>query len=309
MCGMRKMHHHMPRPYRYGNNCRQDRNRRQKTQVKSRIDIYLPLKAEIVEIMEMASDIKLFRVKPKSRFRYKPGQFLMVSLWGKGEIPISITSTYGSHKYIELCIRRVGYITAAIHELNSSSEIGIRGPFGNIFPIEKARGNDVIFVAGGLGIASLRPLITKVMNEKKSFKKIALIYGSRTPHDILFKDDIDLWHKKGMHTTLTVERKDKGWKGNVGLVTEYLNRPKTSLKNACAFICGPPIMIKLTMNSLSMMGMHEDNIFTSLEAHMKCGVGKCGHCLTDGKYICTDGPIYSFAEMKNHSLFPSLDSG
>ncbi len=283
--------------------------------MKSKIDIYLPLKAEIVEIIEMASDIKLFRVKPKSQFRYKPGQFLMVSLWGKGEIPISITSTYGSHKYIELCIRRVGYITTAIHELNSSSEIGIRGPFGNIFPIEKARGNDVLFVAGGLGIAPLRPLITKVMNEKKSFKKIALICGSRTPHEILFKEDIASWQEKGLLLILGVRKglqlilnageKDNSLQGKVDPDSENLNIPKLSFTDAYAFVCGPPVMIDLTMNNLSTMGMHENNVFTSLEAHMKCGVGKCGHCLTDGKYICTDGPVYSFAEIKNHGLFPS----
>ncbi len=283
--------------------------------MKSKIDIYLPLKAEIVEIIDMAPDIKLFRVKPKSRFRYRPGQFLMVSLWGKGEIPISITSTYGSHKYIELCIRRVGYITTAIHELNSSSEIGIRGPFGNIFPIEKARGNDVLFVAGGLGIAPLRPLITSVMNEKKSFKKIVLIYGSRTPHEILFKEDFASWQekglqlilgvRKGLQLILTAGRKDNSLQGKVDPDSENLNIPELSFKDAYAFVCGPPVMIDPTMNNLSTMGMHEDNVFTSLEAHMKCGVGKCGHCLTDGKYICTDGPVYSFAEMKNHGLFPS----
>lgn len=283
--------------------------------MKSKIDIYLPLKAEIVEIIDMAPDIKLFRVKPESQFRYKPGQFLMVSLWGRGEIPISITSTNGFHKYIELCIRRVGYITTAIHELNSSSEIGIRGPFGNIFPIEKARGNDVLFVAGGLGIAPLRPLITKVMNEKKSFKKIALIYGSRTPHEILFKKDIASWQEKGLQLILGVRKglqliltageKDNSLQGKVDPDSENLNIPKLSFKDAHAFVCGPPVMIDPTMNNLSTLGMHENNVFTSLEAHMKCGVGKCGHCLTDGKYICTDGPVYSFAEIKNHGLFPS----
>jgi sulfhydrogenase subunit gamma (sulfur reductase) len=276
-------------------------------------DIYLPLKAEIVEIIEMASDIKLFRVKPKSQFRYKPGQFLMVSLWGKGEVPISITSTYGSHKYIELCIRRVGYITTALHLLKPAAKIGIRGPFGNTFPIEKAKGKDILFFAGGLGIVPLRPLIHKAMNEKNKFKRIALICGSRNPREILFKDDIDSWQGKGLKLILgvrkglqlltdAVERKDKSLQGKVGTVTEYPNISKISFKNAYAFICGPPIMINETMKSLSMMGMHEDNIFTSLEAHMKCGVGKCGHCYVDGKYICTDGPIFSYADMKKQNF-------
>ena len=167
-------------------------------------------------------------------------------------------------------------------------------------------------MAGGLGIAPLRPLITKVMNEKKSFKKIALIYGSRTPHEILFKEDIASWQEKGLQLILGVRKglqliltaggKDKSLQGKVGPDSENLNIPKLSFKNAHAFVCGPPVMINLTMNNLSTMGMHENNVFTSLEAHMKCGVGKCGHCLTDGKYICTDGPVYSFAEIKNHDI-------
>lgn len=270
-----------------------------KTKIK---EIYLPSRAEIVEIIEMTSAIKFFKVKPYRQFRYEPGQFVMFSLWGVGEVPISITSTYGLHENIEFCIRRVGHVTSAIHQLKPAAKIGIRGPFGNTFPIENVKGKDVLFIAGGLGIVPIRPLISKVINERKNFKKIALIYGSCNPSEILFKDDIDLWYKNGMHTTLIVERKDKGWRGDIGLVTEYLNRPKISFKNAYAFICGPPIMIKLTMNGLSQMGMHEDNIFTSLEAHMKCGVGKCGHCYADNKYICTDGPIFSYAEIKKHKL-------
>jgi sulfite reductase subunit B len=271
-----------------------------KTKIKG---IYIPSKAEIVEILDMTPVIKLFKIKPKRQFRYKPGQFVMVSLWGVGEVPISITSTPGLHEYIELCIRRVGHVTSAANLLKPSAKIGIRGPFGNTFPIENARGKDVLFVAGGLGIVPLRPLITSIINEKNNFKRIALIYGSCNPTEILFKDDINIWQKKGMHITLTVERKDKGWKGNAGLVTEYLKRPKISFRNAYAFICGPPIMIKATSKGLSLIGMPEDNIFTTLEAHMKCGVGKCGHCYVDGKYICTDGPIFSYAEIKKHSLF------
>lgn len=283
--------------------------------MKGRIgDIYLPSKAEIVEIIDMTSDIKLFKVKPTKQFSYKPGEFIMLSLWGKGEIPISITSTYGFHKYIELCIRRVGYITSALHLLKPTAKIGIRGPFGNAFPIEKAKGKDILFFAGGLGIVPLRPLIRKVMNEKNKFKRIALICGSRNPHEILFKDDIDSWQKKGLQLILGVrkglqllvhasERKNRSSQGKAVPATEHLNIPKILFKNACAFICGPPVMINETMKSLSMTGMHEDNIFTSLEAHMKCGVGKCGHCYVDGKYICTDGPVFSYAEIKKHRLF------
>lgn len=266
-------------------------------------DTYLPSGAEIIDIMKMTDNIKLFTIKPQRPFPYKPGEFIMLSLWGKGEVPISITSTYGFHKYLELCIRRVGYITEAIHMLRPSDEIGIRGPFGNSFPVEEARGKDIIFVAGGLGIAPLRPLIHMVMNDKKQFKRVALVSGSCTPSDILFKDDINTWQKKGMQVFLTCDKKDMDWDGNIGLVTDYLKTPKISFKNAFAFLCGPPVMIDITMKNLHGMGVSENRIFTSLEAHMKCGVGKCGHCYIDGKYICTEGPILSYAEIKDRRLY------
>jgi NAD(P)H-flavin reductase len=197
--------------------------------------------------------------------------------------------------------------------LKPSDEIGIRGPYGNPFPFEKATGKDILFVAGGLGLAPLRPLIHKVMDEKKSFKKIVLICGSRNPRDILFKDDVDSWQKKGLQLFLGVRKslqfflsareKDNNPQGNPGLVAEDMKIPKILFKHAYAFVCGPPVMIDPAMNSLSSLDIHEDNIFTSLEAHMKCGVGKCGHCIAYGKYICTEGPVFSYADIKDRRLY------
>lgn len=265
-------------------------------------EIYLPAKAKTVDVIEMNSDVKLFRIVPEKTFKYKPGQFLMVSLWGVGEVPISITSTHGVQEYIELCIKRVGFVTSAIHSIKSGDEIGIRGPFGNSFSIDNAKGRDILFVAGGMGIAPLRSLINEVIKNKKDFRKIEMIYGSRTPSDILFMNDINTWQKKGMNVTLTVEKKDKGWKANTGIVTEHLNKSRISFKSAYAFVCGPHIMIEAVMRDLFSMCMREENIVTTLEAHMKCGVGKCGHCYADGKYICTDGPIFSYKEIKQCNL-------
>jgi len=276
-------------------------------------DTYLPLRARIVEIEDMAPDIKLFKIKPSKPFSYKPGEFLMLSLWGKGEIPISISSTAGFHKYIELCIRRVGYVTTALHKLKPEAEIGIRGPLGTSFPSEKAVGRDILFIAGGLGLAPLRPLIHKVMHEKNSFKKCTLICGSRASQDILFKDEVLSWQKKGLQLFLGVRKglelllaikgKDKSLRGKASPVSKKLNAPKISFKNAHAFVCGPPIMITPTLKTLSTAGIDEENIFTSIEAQMKCGVGKCGHCMVQGKYICTDGPVFSYAAIKDRRLY------
>ncbi|MCG2721884.1 MAG: FAD/NAD(P)-binding protein [Thermodesulfovibrionales bacterium] len=275
-------------------------------------EIYLPIKAEVVEVLDMTPDTKLFKVKPERPVHYQPGQFFMLSLWGKGEVPISITSACGFHEYVELCIRRVGYITSAIHEVKPPCDIGLRGPFGNTFLAENAKNKDIIFVAGGLGIAPLRPLITRVMNEKKRSRRIALLYGSRNPGEILFKDDIEAWQEKGLQLFLGVRKglqfilsagkKDNCLLSGSGPAAESSRIPKISFKNAYAFVCGPPVMISPTMITLSTMGMDENNIYTSLEAHMKCGVGKCGHCYVDGVHLCTDGPIFSYAEIRKRRL-------
>ncbi len=265
-------------------------------------DLYLPSKAKVIDVVDMTSDVKLFKVMPEKTFKYKPGQFLMVSLWGEGEVPISIASTYGVREEIELCIKRVGPVTSAIHSLKSGDDIGIRGPFGNGFSVNRAKNRDILFVGGGIGIAPLRSLINEVLKNKKDFKKIELVYGSRTPSDILFMDDINLWQKKGVNVILTVDRKDRGWRGNAGIVTEHIGKSRVSFKNAHAFVCGPQVMINAVMRDLSSRGTPEGNIIMTLEAHMKCGVGKCGHCYADGKYICTDGPVFSYKEIKQFNL-------
>jgi len=288
-------------------------------------ELYLPLNARVIDIIDMTPDVKLFRVKPKKAFRYKPGQFMMVSLYGAGEIPISITSTHGMHEYIELCVKRVGNVTSAIHRLRAGDEIGIRGPFGNGFTVGKVKGKDILFVAGGIGIAPLRSLINEVLrmtlplnsplnktvtrnalrvtcHEMGQGGMLELIYGVRNPSEILFKDEVKEWQKKGINVILTVDKKDKGWRGKTGIVTEHLNKSRISFKNSHAFVCGPHIMIEAVMRDLSSMGMREENIITALEANMKCGVGKCGHCYAGGKYICTDGPVFSYSEIKKYNL-------
>lgn len=260
--------------------------------------LYLPVMVDILNISEMTQDVKLFRLRKPKRFFYSPGQFLMASVWGAGEVPISITSTDGFHDAIELCVRKVGKVTSAIHLLKENDAVGIRGPLGNRFCFEEALGRDVLFVAGGIGIAPLRSLINLVMSRREEFGKIALVYGSRNPSEVLFLDEITKWGKQGMEVRLTVDVKKGEWPYNVGIVTEFLNKEIISFKRGYAFICGPHVMISAVMRDLSFRGMPTDHVITTLEAHMKCGVGKCGHCYTGSKYICTDGPVFSYAELK-----------
>ncbi len=265
-------------------------------------ELYAPVMARILDVVEMTSDVKLIRVEKPKAFSYSPGQFLMASVWGAGEAPISITSTDGIQREIELCIRKVGLVTSALHDLKRGDMVGIRGPLGNGFPIETVMGKDILFVAGGIGLAPLRSLVNFVLARKKEFGRAAIIYGSRNPAEVLFRDDLKNWAERGMDVTVTIDRKAEGWKQHVGLVTEFLGKQHIPIREGYAFICGPHIMIKNVMRHLSLMGMPTSNIITTLEAHMKCGVGKCGHCYMDGNYICTDGPVFGYAALKKSGM-------
>lgn len=266
-------------------------------------ELYLPVKVRVLDVINMTSDTRLYRIERPEGFYYSPGHFVMISLWGAGEIPISITSTDGIHNDIELCIRKVGFVTSALNNIKADDFIGIRGPLGNGFSFENAAGKDILFVAGGIGIAPLRSLINLVLTHREKFGSVALIYGSRNPSEVLFKEEVLTWETKGLDLTLTVDRKGDEWNYQTGLVTEHLDKQKISLKDAFSYICGPHEMIKAVMRDLSLMGMPEGNIITSLEAHMKCGVGKCGHCYAGSKYICTDGPVFSFQDIKRLNLY------
>lgn len=270
---------------------------------KNHKELYLPVQVRVSDVIDLTADTKLYKLERPKNFVYSPGQFLMASLWGAGEVPISITSTFEVHKEMELCIRRVGRVTTALHQIKAGDTVGIRGPFGNMFPYEEAFGKDILFVAGGIGIAPLRSLINLISAHKEKFGKIALVYGSRNPSEVLFTDEIGEWKEKGIAVTLTVDVKKEGWKHSSGFVTQHLATPKISFKNCHAYICGPHMMINVVMRDLSLMGMSAENIITTLEAHMKCGVGKCGHCYAGGKYICTNGPVFSYKEIKQKNLF------
>ena len=266
-------------------------------------NIFKPFRASVKEAIDSRCDTKLFKILPERKVDYTPGKFFMVSKWGAGEIPISVTSTQGFQKYIELAIKKVGTVTRALHTVQAGDTIWLRGPYGNGFSTDVAKKKDVVFIAGGIGIVPLRSLINLVLMHKKKYKKIFLLYGAKNPFEILFEQDIKAWGKKGMEVILTVDEKDKRWKGRVGLVTEHLDRIKTDFKKACAYICGPEIMIEKTMRELSSRDMPDKRIVTTLESRMKCGIGKCGQCYRGTEYICTNGPVYTYEEITNRKVY------
>jgi NAD(P)H-flavin reductase len=264
---------------------------------------YVPFRAKIKQARGTQCDVKLFSVIPERRIYFIPGQFFMVGRWGAGEVPISVTSARESQRHIEFAIKKAGSVTSALHSLKRGDVLWLRGPYGNGFHAADARGKDVIFVAGGIGIIPLRPLIYSVLKHKRQYKRFFLFYGSRNPSEILFKEDLRRWRKNGVTVILTVDESDQNWKGNVGLVTEHLDKIKAKFQKTCAYVCGPEIMIKNTMRELSLMGIPDSHILTTLEARMKCGIGKCGQCYHGTEYICTNGPVFTYEEIKERKVY------
>ncbi len=265
-------------------------------------NIYIPERGTIISVNEETVSVRLFKVRLQRPIEYKAGQFFMVSLWGAGEVPISVTSLPDGNGNIEFCIRKAGAVTSRLFELKSGDTLWFRGPYGRPFPLDKAKGRDVVIVAGGIGIAPLRPLIEHFSRRKKG--KVVLLYGSRNPDEIIYRNRTEHWQKMGVKVVLTVDRASDSWSGNIGVVTTLWHLTEVDFREAVAYICGPEIMIKAAMQDLFFFGMPEDRIITTLEAHMKCGVGKCGHCYAGRLYICKDGPVFTYKEIKKHGILP-----
>jgi len=231
--------------------------------------------------------------------QYKCGQFMEVGVFGFGEAPISISSAPGRRDNLEMCIRAVGDVTNALHRLSVGDTVGMRGPFGNGFDMDAVAGKDLLFVAGGLGLVPCRSFILEALEHRDRFNRVTILYGARSPNDLLYKDDLAEWAKRGnCEFLVTVDRGDDSWKGNTGVITTLFRKmSRVDPGNTAAFIIGPPIMFKFAVLEALAMGMRKNNIYCSLERRMKCGLGKCGHCQIRNVYVCQEGPIFSYAEV------------
>jgi sulfhydrogenase subunit gamma (sulfur reductase) len=265
--------------------------------------IYQPVPARIVSIEEMTETEKLFTVALPGglSLHHSPGQFLQISVLGIGEAPISISSSPSrSSGTFELCVRRVGDLTTALHNLKRGDIIGVRGPFGRGFPVGRLRGKDLIFVAGGLGLAPLRSLIYEVLDQRGNYGQLSVLYGSRCPSDLLFKDELEEWkNRDDMTLSITVDHPDETWFGEVGLVLNLFDDIYPNPRNAVAVVVGPPVMYPSVIERLLSLQIPEGNIWLSFERRMKCGVGRCGHCQLNHIYTCREGPSFSYAEIKD----------
>ncbi len=267
---------------------------------------YQPHLARIVRILPQIPDHRLFQLRFEDQevarnFKHRPGQFVELSVLGTGEAPISISSSPTRPGTLELCVRKVGRVTEALFRLPVDSLIGIRGPYGNGYPVEDMEGHNLLLVAGGLGMAPLRSLLWYAMDNRTKFKDIILMYGARVPADMLFKYELlGLLDQPDITCLLTVDRDDTGrWPAHIGVVPKLFDKVDLDPKTTIAAICGPPVMYKFVLQKLLERNFSKDHILMSLERKMKCGVGKCGHCAIGYKYTCLDGPIFTYWDVIN----------
>jgi sulfhydrogenase subunit gamma (sulfur reductase) len=260
---------------------------------------FLPMSGKILELVDMTAKDRYFRVALPEPLGHRPGQFVMISVLGVGEAPISISCGPRDDNILEMVIRRVGRLTNVLHELKVGDEIGVRGPYGSGFDMNDFTGKDVLFVAGGLGLVPLRSLITPVMASPEKFGKVTLVSGCRNPAEELFRDELKQWSEvAGAEVIRLVDRTDNmPWKFGVGLVTEPIGKLSLDAEKTVAALCGPPVMYKFVIMALNAKKVGADQIFVDLERRMRCGIGKCGHCQINDVYCCHDGPVFRFSDI------------
>jgi sulfhydrogenase subunit gamma (sulfur reductase) len=262
-----------------------------------------PYLGTLVGVKDLASDIKLFQVElndsqARERFTYLPGQFAFLSAFGVGEAPFGLASIASRGQALDFAIAKVGTVTAALHAMEEGNIVGVRGPMGNCFPLEEIKGKNVIVLGGGIGGAPLRPVIHTILDQREDYGHLTILWAARNPSLLVFTDEYDDWRaspRTDLH--LTVDQGDESWTDNVGLITELLEKVAPSPENAVTITCGPPIMIKFVMLTLKKLGFAAEQMITTLEAKMKCGIGKCGRCNLGEKFVCVDGPVFTYTEI------------
>jgi NAD(P)H-flavin reductase len=261
--------------------------------------------ATIVNIIRLTDSEKLFQLRivdqtDRERFRFRAGQFVMVEVPGYGEIPISISSSPSKPGILELCIRRAGVVTGALHRARRGATVGIRGPFGSHFPMASMHGQNVLLIAGGLGLAPLRSAIYDTIDHRSEFDDVRILYGTRSPGALLFDYQYDEWRRiDDIDLKVIVERPDDGWSGPVGMITDLLDRVELDPARTFAIVCGPPVMFQFVCGRLSDAGMPMQRMFVSLERRMHCGMGKCCRCNVGSTFTCLDGPVFDFWTVMN----------
>lgn len=267
-------------------------------------NLYLPEMATIQEVIEETHNIMTFRVtmnnpETMKNFRFEPGHVGQLSTFGTGESTFVINSPPTRMGYLQFSVMRTGEVTSKLHTLTAGDQVGVRAPLGNYFPYENMKGKDIVFIGGGIGMAPLRTLLLFMLDNRSDYGKITLLYGARSPLDMAFRYELQEWlDRDDLETHLTIDADCAGWQHAVGLIPNVLLDIAPSAQNAMAVTCGPPIMIKFTLQALEKLGFKDEQIVTTLEKRMKCGVGICGRCNIGTSYVCMDGPVFTAAQLK-----------
>lgn len=270
-------------------------------------NIYLPYRMEIEKITDEAPGVKTLRLKFKDEaegeaFTFRAGQFAEYSAFGEGECTFCIASPPTRKGYVECTFRKAGRVTTGLYKLEEGDTMGFRGPFGNSFPIEEWKGKNLVFVAGGIALPPMRCVIENVLDKRDKYKDITIIYGAKSVKDLVYKDKLKEWDERpdvNMITTVDPGGETPDWKGKVGFTPTVLEQVAPSSENCVAIVCGPPVMIKFSFPVLEKLGFSDENIFTTLENRMKCGLGKCGRCNVGKLYVCKDGPVFTKAQLND----------
>ncbi len=263
---------------------------------------YQPIDSEIVDIIDESSTIKSFVVATSEPVSFRTGQFVELTLPGEGEAPFTPSSSPADTEKMEISIMNAGRVTNLLHKCEKGQKVGIRGPFGNGYPVDDFVGKDVYIVGGGVGLAPIRSLFLTLVDRIRDFKGVVCRYGAKSPEDFIYKKTLfGEWLKiDGVDIKLTVDKANGDWKGNVGVVTTILNPGDVDIKNAVAVVCGPPIMMKFATLKLMEFGFADKQIYLSMEKNMSCGIGKCGHCMIGKYYVCKDGPVFTYDQIKEY---------
>ncbi len=277
---------------------------------KTRADVWeapmVPRLWRVVRVRRETPDVKTLELEPleppsafELGFGFKPGQFNMLYVFGVGEVPISISGDPQNPRGLVHTVRAVGAVTRALCALRRGDVVGVRGPFGSAWPVDEAEGSDVVIVAGGIGLAPLRPALYRVLANRGKYGNVALLYGARTPQDLLYRRELERWRGRfDLQVEVTVDAAGEGWYGHVGVVTKLIPRAEFDPDEAVALVCGPEIMMRFAVKALHERGVSPDNIYISMERNMKCAVGFCGHCQFGPEFVCKDGPVFRFREIE-----------
>ncbi len=264
---------------------------------------YLPEMATVQEVITETGNIRTLRVtldnkERMDQFSFRPGQVGQLSVFGTGESTFVINSPPTRKDYLQFSVMKTGEVTSRIHQLNAGDKVGVRAPLGNGFDFEAMKGHDILFIGGGIGMAPLRTLLLYMIDNRADYGDITVIYGARSPKDLCFTYEFADWRAGNVNLVLTVDAEFPGWKERVGFVPTVLNEEAPSPNNRLAVVCGPPIMIKFVLFNLKELGYEDPQIITTLEKRMKCGIGICGRCNAGSKYVCLDGPVFSYDQIR-----------